>query len=130
MLADSNILIYAIQPNYAGLRRWLLAELPAVSVITRVEVLGYHQLRQEEAAALHALFNALEILYPNYATFEHAIALRQQRKISLGDALIAATALEHGLRLATHNTADFQDIDGLAVFDPLSSTIHPTEQTP
>lgn len=119
MLADSNLLIYAIQPDYAGVRRWLLAELPAVSVITRVEVLGYHNIRQEETAALQALFDALEIIYPSYSTFEQAIALRQRRKLSLGDALIAATALEHGLTLATHNMADFKDIEGLQVFDPL-----------
>jgi predicted nucleic acid-binding protein len=48
-----------------------------------------------------------------------AIGLRQQRKMSLGDALIAATALEHNLTLATHNEGDFSWVPGLR-FDSLT----------
>ena len=48
-----------------------------------------------------------------------AIDLRRQRKMTLGDALIAATCLEHGLKLATRNTSDFDWIAGLTV-DALS----------
>jgi predicted nucleic acid-binding protein len=40
--------------------------------------------------------------------------------MSLGDALIAGTALSHQLRLATHNTSDFNWINELEVFDPIS----------
>jgi predicted nucleic acid-binding protein len=39
--------------------------------------------------------------------------------MSLGDALIAATCLEHGLKLATRNASDFDWIAGLTV-DALS----------
>jgi predicted nucleic acid-binding protein len=39
--------------------------------------------------------------------------------MSLADALIAATALEHGLSLATHNIQDFTWIENLSLFDPL-----------
>jgi toxin FitB len=38
--------------------------------------------------------------------------------MTLGDALIAATALEYGLELATRNVADFVDIPKKAVFNP------------
>jgi predicted nucleic acid-binding protein len=38
---------------------------------------------------------------------------------SLGDVLIAATALNVNLTLATHNPIDFSWIKSLAVFDPL-----------
>lgn len=34
------------------------------------------------------------------------------------DALIAATALVHGLTLVTRNVADFKDIDGLVIMNP------------
>jgi predicted nucleic acid-binding protein len=40
--------------------------------------------------------------------------------MSLGDALVAATALVHRLPLATHNVDDFAWIDGLIVVDPLN----------
>ena len=45
--------------------------------------------------------------------------LRQQRALSLGDALIAATAIYHGLPLATHNKRDFEWIKSLEVIDPM-----------
>jgi hypothetical protein len=47
-------------------------------------------------------------------------ALRQQRKMSLGDATIAATAIVHQLPIATHNVTDFQWVPNLIVIDPLT----------
>ena len=44
-----------------------------------------------------------------------AIRLRQQRKRSLGDLIIAATSLLCKLPILTNNTADFEDIAGLEV---------------
>lgn len=120
-LADSNLLIYAIQPQYARLRTWFSETLPAVSVISRVEVLGWHRLSAAERDVFDVLFASLEIVQPTPATFESAIRLKQARKMTLGDALIAATALEHGLTLATRNGDDFRHVDGLALFDPLAS---------
>jgi len=46
ILADSNILIYTTQPEHAKLRQWLLDTLPKVSIISRVEILGYHKLQE------------------------------------------------------------------------------------
>ena len=40
--------------------------------------------------------------------------------MSLGDALIGGTALNHDLRLATHNTEDSEWIERLEVIDPLA----------
>ncbi len=52
-----------------------------------------------------------------------AIALRQQRKMSLGDALIAAACLEHQLPLATANEKDFDWVEGLEMVNPLAGWI-------
>lgn len=119
VLADSNILIYATRPEHAGLRSWLLANLPGISIISRVEVLGYHRLRDAERAALSGLIDNLKAYYLTPASYEIAIQLRQRQKMSLGDALIAATCLEHGLTLATANLDDFTWIDELRAFNPL-----------
>ena len=52
MLVDSNILIYATMPEYGELRQWLLGALPKVSIISKVEILGYHKLRPVEKLSL------------------------------------------------------------------------------
>jgi hypothetical protein len=38
--------------------------------------------------------------------------------MSLGDALVAGTALAHGLTLVTRNVEDFQWIQGLSLLNP------------
>jgi len=53
--------------------------------------------------------------------FLSAIELRQQHAMALGDALIAATALNEKLTLATHNTQDFSWIKSLDITDPMQA---------
>jgi len=38
--------------------------------------------------------------------------------MKLGDAIIAATAIVHGLTLLTRNTEDFNHLQGLTIIDP------------
>ena len=121
VLADSNILIYATRPEHAPLRQWLLDTLPKVSIVSRVEILGYHLLQDAEQAALTDLLDDLELVYLTPACYEIAIDLRRRQKLALGDALIAATCLEQGCRLATANVADFKWIQELKVFNPLAA---------
>jgi predicted nucleic acid-binding protein len=42
------------------------------------------------------------------------------RQITMADGLIAATALEHGLTLATRNVKDFENL-GLTIVNPWES---------
>ena len=69
--------------------------------------------------ALHIIFSDLPINYPGPEVYQFAIDLHRQRSVSLGDALIAATAIMHGLKLAIHNNKDFEWIKPLEVFDPM-----------
>jgi predicted nucleic acid-binding protein len=121
VLADSNILIYATQPHHDKLRQWLLDTLPKVSIVSRVEILGYHKLQEPEQAALTELLFNLELIYLTPACYEIAIQLRQRQKLTLGDALIAASCLEQDYTLATANTGDFGWIEELKTFNPLGS---------
>ena len=121
MLVDSNILIYATKPEHAKLRQWLLDILPKASVISKVEILGYHKLHSAEKVALTELLSSLELIYLTPSSYEIAIQLRQQRKLTLGDALIAATCLERGYTLVTCNTGDFTWVGELQVFNPLEA---------
>ena len=70
---------------------------------------------------MEKFFSRLNILYPSEEVFQQAVELRQQHAMSLGDALIAATALHHNLTLATHNTEDFEWIKSLTLVDPLEA---------
>ncbi|GAB6043276.1 type II toxin-antitoxin system VapC family toxin [Endothiovibrio diazotrophicus] len=120
MLLDSNIVIYAASGRYPALNNWLAEQDSMVSAISVLEVLGYHKLQPEERAELEVLFSQMAVTYPDPTTFRLAVDLRQQRRISLGDALIAATALHWEVSLATHNLRDFSWIPGLLLFDPVA----------
>ena len=108
-------------PIYPGLRRLLAKSSPAVSAISLVEVLGYHRLTPASLAALQAAFAAARVLPIDAAVVAGAVRLRQLRKMSLGDAIIAATALEQHEPLWTRNVLDFRSVPGLTVFDPLAN---------
>ncbi len=119
ILIDSNLIIYATQPDFSTLREWIIDNADSYSIITRVEVLGFAKLQPLERHALVELLNNLELLYLNPVCYETAIALKQMRKMSLGDALIAATCLEYNQVLATRNVDDFKWINHLTVLNPL-----------
>ena len=57
----------------------------------------------------------------NYAVIV-ATRSRQGQPISTEDAQIAAISLASGLTLATRNTKDFENVDGLKVVNPWHST--------
>ncbi len=120
-MLDSNLIIYAARPEYPGLRRLIAARSPAVSAISVVEVLGYHKLTDEDRLHFEIFFAAAKVLPVPDAVIARAVSLRQSRKMSLGDALIAATALVFRRELLTHNIKDFEGVPGLVVVDPLAA---------
>jgi predicted nucleic acid-binding protein len=117
MILDSNININLNFAGYGPLLDWLKNPEVSlrVSAISAIEVLGYPKLATQDKADLELLFDSLHILSITSTVIEHAIRLRQQRKRSLGDAIIAATALIHNLPVVTNNVDDFSTVDGLTV---------------
>lgn len=121
MLLDSNIVIYSTQPEFQSLRDLVTEYSPAVSVVSYIEVLGYHRLGSEDRKILYEFFEAAHILPLTDRVADFAVKLRQQRSMSLGDSIVAATALVHDLTLVTHNTKDFRWIASLKIYDPISA---------
>ncbi len=119
ILIDSNIFIYGVQQGYQYLRDYLARHHIAVSKITLLEVLGYHTMGEEEKTKLQQTLSKCHQLAIDDDIIHKAIALRQQRKMSLGDALIAATALHHQLLLVTANEKDFRWISNLQIHNPI-----------
>ena len=63
------------------------------------------------------LLNSKKIIMDN-GIAHLAATLRRNRKISLCDAVIAATALSHDAILATRNVKDFKNIPNLKIIEP------------
>ncbi len=117
MILDSNILIYSVDPAYSDLLSYLDATSAPiyVSLISHLEVLGYHRLREIDRIDLTNLLSNTIALPITREVIDTAIELRRQRKRSLADSIIAATALIHSMPVLTNNVADFTDINGLQV---------------
>ena len=84
-----------------------------------VEVLGFHRITPQQIIEYEDLFNTLAIYPVDDIVIRRAISLRQTKRMSLGDAIIAATALVHAMPLATANISDFAGIPGLTVVNPM-----------
>jgi len=121
MLIDSNIIIYSTQPQHEALREFIRIHTPVVSVISYIEVLGFHGLTETERRLLGQFFHAAEVLPLSDSVVETAVLLRRRRRISLGDSIVAATAIDSGRTLVTHNVGDFIWIEELTVLDPLAA---------
>lgn len=118
MLLDTNILIYSSKAGGEALRPWTSHPSAYISVISRIEALGFHKITPEENDAITTTLAELPELALDDEIAARAITLRQQKNMSLGDSLIAATALTYNLPLCTRNRDDFKHITELMMVDP------------
>ena len=118
MIVDSDLLILASKPEHPEIRDWLAEATPWISAISRVEVLGFQKMVASELTQLQLILARLQVISVTNPVLDEAIRLKQTKKMSLGDSIIAGTAILHGGELATRNLKDFQNIPGLSVGDP------------
>jgi predicted nucleic acid-binding protein len=118
VIFDSNVFIYA------GNGTINLSKFGDIDVcyasVSVIEALGFHEITAAEQRALQRIFNAYQSIELTPSIVERAIALRQSKKMILGDSIIAATALDNDLELWTANVDDFKHIEGLKLLNPLS----------
>ena len=96
----------------------LIDEELITSIVVRIEVLGFNGL-PADMSELSAFLAIADLFYIDDIIAEKTIELRKNyRKLKLGDALIEATALVHGLTIVSRNTKDFQNIAGLTCVNP------------
>lgn len=117
IVLDTNIFIYLADRTLQG--TIIGQHLPAHASVTRIEALGFDELSVAQASLLRNLFARSTEFDLSPAIVERAIQLRQVKKMRLGDAIIAATALEADAELWTANTRDFQGINDLRIHNPL-----------
>ena len=117
LLLDSNVIIGVVTGRFSILQ--LKEPTLMVSEITRLEVFGYHKLQSQEEELLDEFFGNIVCLPISKEIINQAITHRKQKKISIGDAIIAATAIVNSLPLATANIKDFEHLDVLELIHPL-----------
>ena len=135
ILLDTNLISELMKSNpHPGVTEWV-DDLPEsalfVSTITRAEIeLGIALLpagrrKQSIAGAAQLMFEQFAdrcLVFGETAAIQYGqlIALRKNagRPISVEDAQIASIALANGLRLATRNLKDFEEIPGSVTVSP------------
>ncbi|MDQ1338853.1 MAG: hypothetical protein QG567_2 [Campylobacterota bacterium] len=112
-LLDSNIVIYffnGITDDESLLE--ILKHSFNISIITKIEFLSWHQLKQDEELnkkAKEFISNAT-VYELDEVVANQTIKNRQQFKIKTPDAIIGATAIVHGFEIVTNNFEDFKNL--------------------
>jgi len=118
-LIDTNVIIDNFGNKLpAKAKEFLNSFEPVVSVVTKIEILGWPNATEEQLKPLYDFMEIAGILPIDEAVIEKTILIRQTKKIALGDAIIAATALVHTMVLISRNISDFKNIQDLQVIDP------------
>lgn len=118
-LIDTNVIIDVLDNALPQNGKAFIAILPPViSEVTRMELLGWLNATPAQLAPVQTFVIKATLLPINEPVIVKAIEIKQTKKIKLGDAIIAATALVHNLTLITRNINDFKNITGLNVIDP------------
>lgn len=120
-LVDTNVIIDFFKGNLPESSQLVLANLInnkiKISVISKIELLGFPNASKKEIALLNEFCEEAKIYQLDDAVISATIQLRQKHKIRLPDSIIAATALTNNLQLITHNLSDFKGIPNLILLD-------------
>ena len=122
---DTNLLIYYLNASLTKSARQQVDKIIEVgafiSVITRIEVLGWTNHTEQSLKSTEELLSILNEQDLNEEIVKLCIYVRQLTKLKLPDAIIAATALHLDLPLITRNIKDFQKVADLKLINPFES---------
>jgi predicted nucleic acid-binding protein len=118
-LIDTNIAIYyfgsLLSKDAVSFIESLFRNNYHISVINRIELLGFDKISPAQHKALEAFINNATIFDLDEAVVLETIKIRQQFSTKLPDAIIAASCIVNDCCLITNNTKDFEKINGLTV---------------
>jgi predicted nucleic acid-binding protein len=118
-LIDTNVVIEVLG-NYMPIhiKRNVLSMPLVVSAVSYMETLGWYRATPSQIQILQTFMNSAIVLPINQPVIEKTIFIRQQKRIGLGDAIIAATAMVYDMTVVTRNVADFKPISDLKILNP------------
>lgn len=116
-LCDTSVFVAYLRGN-AQISEYINEEQPLCSAVTAAELLQGVENKHDQRT-VKKLLSRVIVLPLTSAISDNMLTLIGEFHLSHGlaipDALIAATAMEHGLTLITHNTKHFSFIPKLAV---------------
>jgi predicted nucleic acid-binding protein len=116
-LIDTNIAIYYFGLSLSGeaekFMDQVLSERYFISVINRIELLGFKQLNGQESDVFASFVSKSNIFDLEEDIILETIQIRKIYNTKLPDAIIAATCLVNNCTLVTNNVKDFEKISGL-----------------
>ena len=119
-LIDSNAVIDylsgKIPEKGMAFMNQVINNIPNISVITKIEVLGYRT-TPEAYKLLSGFVKDSVVIGLSDEIVERTIEIRKVKKIKTPDALIAATAIVNQFILISRNTKDFDKMEGLEVIN-------------
>lgn len=115
IVADTNIVVYLLDGN-ARIAELLDGKEVYLSFVTELELFGKRNLSNAEKKKIQSFLDQCIVIDINASLKRTVIELRENYKLKLPDAIIAATAIEHNLPLFT---ADKQ----IAVVNELKSFV-------
>jgi predicted nucleic acid-binding protein len=104
---DTNILIDFLNQVPAAAAELLRYEKRYISQVTWIEVMV--GVKPADESGTRRFLDTFHLLRITDEVAERAVAIRQQRRLKLPDAIILATAMAEGLLLVTRNPKDFAD---------------------
>jgi hypothetical protein len=120
MLVDTDVLIWHLRGYAQATRRLDRLDSLTLSAVSYLELLQGMRNKAELAAVKKMLERRAATLLPlSEAITQRAIGLMESLTLShglqMGDAFIAATALDHGLPVLTANVKHFAVVEGLKI---------------
>ena len=115
-LIDTNILIYILQGK-PQVKYFAESEVLTISFITEMEILGKYQIPESERRIIENALRHCYIIEIDDRIKQSAINIKQQNRMKLPDAIIAATAIKNNIALVTADKGfkNIADLDLLMI---------------
>lgn len=120
-LIDTNILIYHTKGSENSIdfiSHAIIQKSFNISIVTKIEFLGWKKHTSHSFEKCKRLIEFSNVYSVDEDIANKAIELKRKTNIRLADAVIAATAIIHNLKLATRNVNDFKAIKEVKVVNP------------